>query len=106
MNVVSTEIGWDRDALTRPKGGGAPNARVARVAACVLRARQEAFFMFGSLERRVMQLGNWALSLTCGSMGVFTLWYSIDIPRLLPYAAGFLAIGGALEAANHLFLSE
>ena len=63
--------------------------------------------MFGTLERRVMQLGNWTLSLTCGSMGVFTLWHAAANPaKLLPYAAGFLAVAGALEAANHFFLAE
>jgi hypothetical protein len=60
----------------------------------------------GELERRMMQLGSWLLSLVCGSMGVFTLWFTFIAPSLMPYAVVFLGIGLVLEIANHKFLAE
>jgi ABC-type uncharacterized transport system permease subunit len=61
--------------------------------------------VIGELERRVMRLGNWALAVVCGSMGVFTLWFCFLRAGLIPYAVGFLGIAVALEAANHYFLA-
>lgn len=58
----------------------------------------------GELERRMMRLGNWLIALVCGSMGVFTLWFSFVAPSLLFYAVGFLSVGLILEIANHRFL--
>jgi hypothetical protein len=66
---------------------------------------QEALCAMGELERRMMRLGNWPLSLVCGNMGVFTLWFSFIAHSLIPYAVGFLGIGLALEIANHRFLA-
>jgi hypothetical protein len=60
---------------------------------------------FGDLERQMVRLGNWAIALVCGSMAVFTLWYCLLNYSLIPYAAVFLLIALALEAANHFFLS-
>jgi hypothetical protein len=59
----------------------------------------------GELERRMMRLGNWLLSLVCGSMGVFTLWFCFLNAALIPYAVGFLGIAVLLEAANRYLLA-
>lgn len=59
----------------------------------------------GELERRMMWFGNWLIALVCGSMGVFSLWYSFLAPSLIPYAALFLGLGAILEVANHWFLA-
>ena len=60
--------------------------------------------MFGEVERRMMRLGNWLIALICGSMGVFSLWFSYHGVALMPYVVGFFAIAFGLEAANHYFL--
>ena len=59
----------------------------------------------GELERRMMRLGNWCLSLVCGSMGVFTLWFCFIAHSLIPYAIGFLGMALVLEIANHKLLA-
>jgi hypothetical protein len=51
------------------------------------------------------QLGTWLISTVCGSMGVFTLWFSFITHSLIPYALVFLGLGLALEAANRRFLA-
>lgn len=59
----------------------------------------------GELERRMMRLGNWLISLVCGSMGIFTLWFCSLQMALIPYAVGFLGIAVALELANRFLLA-
>lgn len=56
---------------------------------------------------RMLQLGNWVLSTICGSMGVFTLWFSLLFhdKGLAQPAAAFLAAALALELARHYFLT-
>ena len=61
--------------------------------------------MFGEVERRMMRLGNWLIALVCGSMGVFSLWFSFLAPSLTPYTILFLGLGLVLELANHRFLA-
>jgi hypothetical protein len=60
--------------------------------------------VFGELERRFMRLGSWVIALVCGSMGVFTLWFSYLSASLIPDAAGFLAIAVAVDLASRRFL--
>jgi hypothetical protein len=57
------------------------------------------------LERRMVEVGTWLLSLVCGSMGIFTLWFSFLNASLSQYAVEFLGAAFALELANHFFLS-
>ena len=59
----------------------------------------------GELERQMMRLGNWLIALVCGSMGVFTLWFSYLNFALMSYAVAFFVIAFGLEAANWYFLS-
>lgn len=61
--------------------------------------------MIGELERQMMRLGNWLIALVCGSMGVFTLWFSYLNAAFISYAIAFFGIAFALEAANWYFLS-
>ena len=55
---------------------------------------------------RMIQLGTWVLSTVCGSMGVFSLWFTFLNTALIPYAFGFLALGVALQLASHFYLTE
>jgi hypothetical protein len=55
---------------------------------------------------RMMQLGTWVLSTVCGSMGVFSLWFTFINAALISYTFAFLGIACALQVANHFFLAE
>ena len=61
----------------------------------------------GSLNSfRMMQLGTWVMSTVCGSMGVFSVWFTFLNTALIPYAFGFLGLAVALRLADHYFLAE
>lgn len=46
------------------------------------------------------RIGNWVLSVICGGMGLFTLWFTFRDSSFAPFAIVFLGLALALESAN------